>query len=152
MKILTLSCLSRSWCLCMALAMWVLCFDWLGWVSAEICASSFASRSQPARPSPGDGSLPLYSWLFFLLFETAALVMWGDFQMFLLSILNIQQKSEGLMGSHQAAWHWVHRGESCLHGALPAASVEQSPVPLGHLCGTSWKRQRGNAVLTPSGK
>lgn len=37
MKILILSFLSRSWCLCMALAMYVMCFDWLGWVSAEVC-------------------------------------------------------------------------------------------------------------------
>lgn len=30
-----------------------LCFDWLGWVSAEMYASSFASRSQPGRPGEG---------------------------------------------------------------------------------------------------
>lgn len=138
MKIFTLSCLPGSWCLCMALAMWVLCFDWLGWVSAEICALSFASRSQPARPSLGEGSLPLYSWMFFLLFECAALVMWGDFQMFLLSILNIQQKSEDLVRSHQAAWHWVCRGESVLPAWGTAcckreAAACASSSPLRHL-------------------
>lgn len=52
-----------------------LCFDSLGWVSAEVCALSFASRSQPARPSPGEGSRLLYSWLCFLLLETVVLVM-----------------------------------------------------------------------------
>lgn len=136
MKILILSFLSRSWCLCMALAMWVLCFDWLRvdfcW---GVCALSFASGLQPARPSPGEGSLTLYFWQFFLLLETAVLVMWGNFQMFFLSILNTQEKSEDLMRWHQAAWFC--RGESCLDGALLAARVEQSfcasSSPLWHL-------------------
>lgn len=49
---------------------------WLTWLGFcwGVCALSFASKSQPARPSPGEGGLPLYFWVFFLLFETAVLV------------------------------------------------------------------------------
>lgn len=51
----------------------VLWLTWLGFCLG-VCALSFTSRSQPARPSPGEGGLPLYFWVFFLLFETAILV------------------------------------------------------------------------------